>query len=374
MLDQKENALQIRAPTSKPPFTLGDIKKAIPPHCFHRSLIRSLSYLIQDFILVSIFYYISTTFFHFIPSPYSYVAWVSYWIVQGLVFSAIFVIAHECGHNAFSDYQWVNDTVGFILHSALLVPYFSWKNGHRRHHSNTGSLERDNFFVPRLKTELKWYYKYLNNPLGQVVTLAFTIILGEPLHLAFNVFGKPSDLFACDHFDPYAPIYNDRERKQIYISNADVIAATYVLYRLALAQGLPWLICFYGVPLLIAKNLYILVTFLHHAHPSLPHYDSSEWDWLRGALATVDRDNGVLVNKVSHHIADTHVVHHLFPAIPHYHAVEATRAIKPLLGEYYQFDDTPVHKAIWRDFKKCIYVEKDEGSPDKGVFWYKNKF
>ncbi|XP_009781384.2 delta(12)-fatty-acid desaturase FAD2-like, partial [Nicotiana sylvestris] len=253
-------------------------------------------------------------FFHFIPSPYSYVAWVSYWIVQGLVFSAIFVIAHERGHNAFCDYQWVNDTVGFILHSALLVPYFSWKNGHRRHHSNTSSLERVMyiFFVPRLKSELKWYYKYLNNPLGQVVTLAFTIILGEPLHLAFNLFGKPSDLFAC-HFDPYAPICNDREIKQIYISNAGVIAATYVLYRLALAQGLPWLICFYGVPLLIAKNLYILVTFLHHTHPSL-------------------------------------------------------------LGEYYQFDDTPVHKAIWRDFKKCIYVEKDEESPDKGVFWYKNKF
>lgn len=113
---------------------------------------------------------------------------------------------------------------------------------------------------------------------------------------------------------------------------------------------------------------------MHHTHPSFPHYDSSEWDWLRGALATVDRDNGDLLNKVSHHIADTHVVHHLFSAIPYYHAVKATKAIKPLLGEYYQFDNTPVHKAIWTDFKKCIYVEKDEGSQDKGVFWYKNKF
>lgn len=133
--------------------------------------------------------------------------------------SAIWVIAHECGHNAFSDYHLVNDTIGFILHSALLVPYFSWKNCH---HSNTGSLERDNFFVPRLKSELRWYYKYLNNSLGQAVTLACTLILGEPLHLAFNVFGKPSDLFAC-HFHPYAPIYNDSERKQIYISNAGVV-------------------------------------------------------------------------------------------------------------------------------------------------------
>ncbi|OIS96400.1 PREDICTED: delta(12)-fatty-acid desaturase FAD2-like [Nicotiana attenuata] len=372
MFEQKENPFQ-RAPTSKPPFTIGDIKKAIPPHCFHPSFIRSFSYLVQDFILVSVFYYIATTFFHLFPSPYNYVAWVIYWIVQGLVFSAIWVIAHECGHHSFSDYHLVNDTIGFILHSALLVPYFSWKNIHRRHHSNTGSLESDILFVPRLKSELRWYHKYLNNPIGQVVTLACTLILGEPLHSAFNVLGNPSDPFAC-HFDPYAPIYNDRERKQIYISNAGVIAATYVLYRLALAKGLAWVICFYGVPLLITKTLYILTTFLHHTHPSVPHYDSSEWDWLRGALATIDRDNGSLLNKVTHHITDTHVVHHLFSAIPHYHAVEATKAIKPLLGEYYQFDNTTVHKAIWRDFKKCIYVEKDEGSQAKGVFWYKNKF
>lgn len=34
-------------------------------------------------------------------------------------------------------------------------------------------------------------------------------------------------------------------------------------------------------------------------------------DWLRGALATVDRSYGIL-NYFHHHIADTHVAHHLF--------------------------------------------------------------
>jgi omega-6 fatty acid desaturase (delta-12 desaturase) len=40
--------------------------------------------------------------------------------------AGVWVIAHECGHQAFSSSQLVNDTVGFILHSCLLVPYFSW--------------------------------------------------------------------------------------------------------------------------------------------------------------------------------------------------------------------------------------------------------
>jgi len=55
---------------------------------------------------------------------------------------------------------------------------------------------------------------------------------------------------------------------------------------------------------------------------------------MRGALLTVDRDYGML-NLVFHHITDNHVTHHLFSIIPHYRAGEATRAIKPILGNYY---------------------------------------
>lgn len=36
------------------------------------------------------------------------------------------VQAHECGHQAFSESQSINDAVGLILHSCLLVPYYSW--------------------------------------------------------------------------------------------------------------------------------------------------------------------------------------------------------------------------------------------------------
>uniref|UniRef100_A0A3Q7J9J3 Fatty acid desaturase domain-containing protein n=1 Tax=Solanum lycopersicum TaxID=4081 RepID=A0A3Q7J9J3_SOLLC len=329
--EQKKNPLE-RVPSSKPPFTLGDVKKAIPPHCFERSLVKSFSFLIQDLILVYIFYYIANTYIHLIPTPYRYVAWTTYWIAQGCVCTGIWVIGHECGHHGFSDYQWVDDIVGLILHSALLTPYFAWKHSHRRHHANTGSLENDEIYIPRLKSKLRWYYKYLNNPLGLVLVLAFTLTFAWPLYLIFNISGKKYDRFAC-HYDPYSPIYSNRERLQIYISDV------------------------------------VLITLMHHTHSSLPHYDSSEWDHLRGALATVDRDYGLL-NKVFHNVTDTHVLHHIFSYISHYHAMEATKAIKPLLGEYYKYDDTPILKAMWRDTKECIFVEKDK---DKGVYWYKNK-
>ena len=41
------------------------------------------------------------------------------------------VIAHECGHGAFSKSEALNDAVGLVVHSLLLVPYFSWKFSHK---------------------------------------------------------------------------------------------------------------------------------------------------------------------------------------------------------------------------------------------------
>lgn len=367
---EQKNPFQ-RVPHTKPPFTLSQLKKAIPPHCFKRSLLRSSSYVVYDLSLAFLLYCIATSYFHLLPHPLPYFAWPIYWALQGCILTGVWVIAHECGHHSFSDYQWVDDTVGLILHSALLVPYFSWKISHRRHHSNTGSLERDEVFVPKPKSAMQWYLKYFNNPPGRALTVSATLLLGWPLYLAFNVSGRTYDRFAC-HYDPYGPIYSVRERLQIYLSDAGIFAAAYVLYLIAMAKGLAWLVCIYGVPLLIVNCFLVLITYLQHTHRALPHYDSSEWDWLRGALATVDRDYGVL-NKVFHNITDTHVTHHLFSTMPHYHAMEATNAVKPILGEYYQCDATPILKAIWREANECIYVEPDQGGLNKGIFWYENK-
>ncbi|KAF5941330.1 hypothetical protein HYC85_022497 [Camellia sinensis] len=184
-------------------------------------------------------------------------------------------------------------------HPIVFVDLFSTHSPtfHRRHHSNTASLERDEVFVPKLKSSIGWYSKYLNNPPGRILTVIITLTLGWPLYLMFNVSGRHYDRFAC-HYDPYGPIYSDRERLQIYLSDAGVLGVSYVLYRFALVKGLAWVLCLYGGPLLIVNGFLVLITWLQHTHPALPHYDSSEWDWLRGALATCDRDYGIL-NKLN---------------------------------------------------------------------------
>ena len=52
------------------------------------------------------------------------------------------------------------------------------------------------------------------------------------------------------------------------------------------------------------------------------------------------------------------MAHHVDHRIPHYNAVKATEALKKAFPEYYLYDPTPVHKALWRVACKCVAVKK----------------
>merc|ERR1719160_141400 len=74
--------------------------------------------------------------------------WAAYAAVTGTVWTGMWVVAHECGHGAFSDNRLIQDTVGYILHTLLLVPYFSWQHSHAVHHSRTNHITEGETHVP----------------------------------------------------------------------------------------------------------------------------------------------------------------------------------------------------------------------------------
>ncbi|CAA6675521.1 unnamed protein product [Spirodela intermedia] len=316
----------------KPPFTLGDLKRAIPPHCFERSALRSFSHLARDLILSATLLYLAISFIPLLPSRLQIVAWPVYWAAQG-----------ACGHNAFSPYALLDDIVGMVLHSALLIPYFSWKYSHRHHHTNTNNIDLDEVWVPRPSQPVP-PGQVPEQPLGRVRWLVGRAHGRWPLYLAFNIESRFYDRFAS-HYDPYG-IYNDRERTQVIISDLGVLATVALLLKLCAAYSPAAVVGLYVLPWMVANGFIVVTSYLQHTHPSLPHYDSSEWEWFKGALATVDRDFGPVLNKVLHNFTETH---------------------------YYQFDRTPVLKAMWREANECLFVQPDQGSDKSGVFWYSNK-
>ena len=61
----------------------------------------------------------------------------------------------------------------------------------------------------------------------------------------------------------------------------------------------------------------VLITFLQHTDPLLPHYRGKEWNYQRGAAATVDRNFlGWQGRFFLHDVAHYHVIHHFFPKLP----------------------------------------------------------
>jgi len=268
------------------------------------------------------------------------------------------------------------------------VPYFSWKVSHRRHHSNTNNLSRDEVFVPTVRsapipTIVDDEGRVLStNPisatlaaLSRLFHIVVMLTLGWPLYLTFNAtshdYGKT--VIPPNHFLPMSPIFTTtRQRIEVAVSDLTLIGVWYGIYRATVyLGGFWWLFYVFGVPLLITNLFLVLITFLQHTDLAVPHYSTTEWDWLRGALATIDRGYGFfgVLNHVFHHINDTHVVHHLFSDMPFYHAQEATEAVKPILGKYYRFDNTPIVQALWRSFA-FHGVAPDATSTRKGIMWF----
>ncbi|KAG2555498.1 fatty acid desaturase DES3-like [Panicum virgatum] len=304
-----------------PPFRIGDVRAAVPAHCWRKSPLRSLSYVARDVAVVAGLAAAAAALD-------SWALWPIYWAAQGTMFWALFVLGHDCGHGSFSDSATLNSAVGHLLHSFILVPYHGWRISHRTHHQNHGHIERDESWHPITEK----LYRQLE---PRTKKLRFTVpfpLLAFPVYLWYRSPGKNGS-----HFLPSSDLFSPKERADVMLSTTCCCVMLASLLAMACAFGPLHLLKLYAVPYLVFVMWLDLVTYLHHhgsPEQQLPWYRGEEWSYLRGGLTTVDRDYG-WINKI-HHDIGTHVIHHLFPQIPHYHLVEATKAARPVLGRYYR--------------------------------------
>ncbi|KAK0391580.1 hypothetical protein NLU13_1080 [Sarocladium strictum] len=389
-----------------PDFTIKDIRDAIPKHCFKRSALTGYYYVLRDLALIGTTFAVFHNFVTAENIPYTPVRaalWAVYTIMQGFFGTGIWILAHECGHSAFSESNLINDVTGWVLHSALLVPYFSWKYSHSAHHKATGHIERDMVFVPRTReaqaTRLGKFVHELHElteetPIATAIHLVGQQLVGWPNYLLTNVTGhdfherqregrgkgKSNGLFGgVNHFNPSSPIFDNKQAKYIVISDIGLLITLGALYYAGNKFGWANLTVWYIIPYLWVNHWLVAITFLQHTDPSLPHYTAEEWNYVRGAAATIDREMGFIGRQLLHGIAETHVLHHYVSTIPFYHADEATEAIKKVMGKHYRADTKNAFfgflAAMWRSARMCQWVEPSaeaEGA-GKGILFFRNR-
>uniref|UniRef100_A0A7S4LDM5 Fatty acid desaturase domain-containing protein n=1 Tax=Eutreptiella gymnastica TaxID=73025 RepID=A0A7S4LDM5_9EUGL len=360
---------------SETDLTIRKIRAAIPDHCFKRSSAKSLAHLAYDcFVVVSsaaLVVYAS----HVLGWYWMVLLWPLYWWYQGINATALWVLAHECGHGGFSDSKVLNDAVGYVLHSFLLTPYFSWAITHAKHHRRTNHMTEGETWVPVATSNPdKPKIKFLKTHLGTCLRIAAVWIAGWYMYLFNNTTGAIQNQ-GQSHFDPDAKaLFRPNERSLVLASNAGLVAMLAVLVGTACKSGLLQLIAVYLIPQIICNIYLVSITRMQHTHPDVPHMKDPEWNWLAGALSTVDRSMGSWVDSKLHHISDSHVVHHLFSDMPFYGAKEATPYVAKFLAKYGDnvYKTVPTgYLGFWWDFywnmKESMMVMRDMGD---GLFYF----
>ena len=246
--DKAEVTAELPAPFTPPEYTMQEIHSAIPRHCFDRHTLRSLSYVLRDFALVLALVWIAATQIPGIQIPSLRVlAWSTYAFCQGLVFTGLWELAHECGHGALSQHKWVNDAMGLVIHSFLLVPYHSWRFTHSQHHKSTNNLDRDIAFVPALKEDFlaardsrrsysKVWELVEDAPIVALVTLFFHQLIAFPIYLTLNNFAlermRAAPWYKRSHFyfGGDGPNFKPANTNDILISDVGIAAALTALW------------------------------------------------------------------------------------------------------------------------------------------------
>ena len=308
--------------------------------------------------------------------------WLLYGVVTGTVAGGCWVIAHECGHNAFHPNRRIEAVVGFVLHSLLLVPYFTWQRSHAVHHANCNHLEAGETHVPRrVDSATGQRVASLHQRLGQrrygLLSLVIHLLLGWPLYLLVGVAGGEAYGSPTSHFWQGAPFQNgqrllfpDRFRPAMLLSNLG-LGAMLLALAWACVQFSPLrVLAVYGLPYLVINAWLVAYTWLQHTDTDIPHFTDSTWTWAKGALQTVDRPYGPLLNLLHHGIGSTHVCHHVNSRIPHYNAWQATALLRQRFPELVRYDPTPIHLALWRVASRCAVVRERGQS---GSFYYQQE-
>lgn len=258
---------------SKPVPDIKTLRDAIPAHCFDRSLTRSFSYVIRDLIIVGSLFYSAVQLSRLDASwGITVPLWLLYGFVQGLFFTGLWILAHDCGHDSFSAHGSVNAITGWVLHSILLVPFFSWKFSHARHHRYHNHMEKDTVFVPHRKSEMEarkskptlaekiMDHSAADTPVVTFCALIFHQLFGWPAYILVNAgagmksltknsrFTSPS--YKQSHLDPTAHIFTPSEAPYVALSNIGILIVMAVLYQASKSLGAWNVALMYGIPYL----------------------------------------------------------------------------------------------------------------------------
>ena len=213
-------------------------------------------------------------------NPLTWPLWSAYAAVTGTVAMGLWVLAHECGHGAFSKNKKLQDAVGYTLHTLFLVPYFSWQRSHAVHHQYTNNIELGETHVPELATEedqgsldsRRGFLDKLGEEKGTVawgVWQSFLhLVTGWPAYLLIGATGG-KDRGMTNHYypEPLQPeddpveLFPGAFKEKVYQSDIGIAAVVAGIITWSICHGPAEMMAIYGGPYLVVNAWLVLYTW-----------------------------------------------------------------------------------------------------------------
>lgn len=280
-----------------------------------------------------------------------------------LILLRVFVLMHDCGHNALFARASYNRAAGFCLGLICGMPQYVWSKNHAFHHATNGnwdqyrgplatlSLDEFNALTPGQQIRYRLLRHITMAPVGGFLYLIFNPrfnwIKGSLALLSFVVRNKlraPSRPLRSIARDFQPRYWNTWKDYRHMTANNLVLLTIWGLMSLAIGPALFFTIYLISVSLSGAGGI-ILFTVQHNFEGSWAA-DQAHWDYNRAAIEGTSFL--VLPAWLNWFTADIayHHVHHLSASIPNYRLAACHQAYASLFEDVTRISLRDVPKAL----------------------------
>ncbi|MCB1189476.1 MAG: fatty acid desaturase [Leptospiraceae bacterium] len=306
-------------PVNEEETDLSGPRKVVSPQLYKPNLMYAILYM-----FISFAFYAGTIGFSYYSFANTY--WWLYpvaWFLAGTGVTSLFVLGHDCAHQAFFKSNRWNDFWGHIVFVFSFYPYYAWKYSHNAHHKHTNLLQAnpkdiyyDNAWIPLTSKQ----YKILKRMKPK-----------KALMYRIGRLFPPFGAFMHNILTHYFPSkFNKSQRKKVILSY-------FILGALALGVmgGIFYLtnsvfaiFHFYVLPGLFFAFWMSLYTYQHHTSTDMKFYSPRDWNSYKGQILATYNSLSPVWFSILHLNIDVHTPHHLSTAIPCYHLREAYKELK----------------------------------------------
>jgi len=333
--------------------TIREIQQKIPNHLFFPHRMKAILLFTQTILLCAMLFAFAIYVIPSSPTPLKEILWILYWFMQGTMFWSFFGWGHDCGHGGFSKYKWVNTVVGNLVHSAILMPYESWRVTHQIHHRNTGNIDKDINYPPKRDH-------------SEVRKHRFMGLLGISHFLYLMGFSTSR----INHFNPFEAVYSKVRARILASLLCWLIFFSLIVYAI-FVFGFQTVMALYGMPLYGYATWLVISSFLNHVDPKVPWWGNESWSYMKGNIfSVIDVSYGKFLDYL---VQDNgyHQIHHLFPHLPTYHMKEATKHLRNNFPHLTKNRDMNIVSAYWHYLGN--FINQPELSDDVDVVYYDRK-